>query len=70
MKYKTKICIIDPDTCLVEHWEGELEPKSELEFKEFTLVERLVQAYFSDFFTKSDKYDTQYAIGVEYYEPC
>ena len=69
MEYKTKICVIDPDTCLVEHWEGVLEPRPNPE-KDLTLVEQLVSSYFANVFNKPDKYDTGYAIGVEYYEPC
>lgn len=70
MLYKTRICVIDPNTCLVEHWEGELEPKESKEYPDLTLIEKLVWSYFSNVFNKSDKYDTNYAIGVEYYEPC
>ena len=70
MMYKAKICVIDPKTCLVEHWEGKLEPKESSEFSDLTLIEKLVNSYFSNIFSKPDKYDTDYAIGIEYYEPC
>lgn len=66
MKYQTKICIIDPNTCLVEHWEGVLEP---IENPQDTLIEQLIHRYFSEVFDKVDKYETAYAIGIEYYEP-
>ena len=70
MLYNVKVCVIDPTTCLVDHWEGTLEPKDDPEYSDLTLVEKLVNSYFSDIFNKHDKYDTDYAIGIEYYEPC
>ena len=70
MQYKTKICVIDPNTCLVEHWEGVLEPIVNPDYPDDSLVLQLVNSYFSNIFNKFDKYSTDYAIGVEYYEPC
>ena len=70
MKYKTKICVIDPNTCLVEHWEGILEPNVNPEYPDDSLVLQLVNSYFSKVFDKHDKYSIDYAIGVDYYEPC
>ena len=51
MMYKAKICVIDPKTCLVEHWEGKLEPKESSEFSDLTLIEKLVNSYFSNIFS-------------------
>lgn len=70
MKYKTKVCVIDPNTYLVEHWEGILEPSIHPMYPDETLVLQLVNSYFSNVFDKPDKYNTDYAIGIEYYEPC